>query len=101
MGQALVLPQHHLRQWAAISTCLVELQTKVPEDYAKFFLRIFPSSLREGSFEALVPGVQQGPGASHLVSAASVRVVEVVDYLELDHPGELVRESFSATIYLQ
>ena len=58
-------------------------------------------NLREGSFEALVPGVQQGPGASHLVSAASVRVVEVVDYLELDHPGELVRESFSATIYLQ
>ena len=58
-------------------------------------------NLREGSFEALVPGVQQGPGASHLVSAASVRVVEVVDYLELDHPGKLVRESFNATIYLQ
>ena len=47
-----------------------------------------------------MPGVQQGPGASHLVSAASVRVVEVVDYLELDHPGKLVGGRFNATIYL-
>ena len=66
------------------------------------FLRDCKTScnLREGSFEALVPGVQQGPGASHLVSAASVRVVEVVDYLELDHPGKLVGGRFNATIYL-
>ena len=33
VGQALVLPQHHLRQWAAISTCLESSREPVQPDW--------------------------------------------------------------------